>query len=89
MKISRDADILIHDATFMDEKENRMHTGASEAARIAKKANVKMLVLTHFSRRYTDISPLQEAAKKRFKNTVLARDFMRIKLKSSSINVKL
>ena len=47
-KISKNADILIHDATFIEEKESRMHSGANSAARTAKKAGVKKLVLTHF-----------------------------------------
>jgi len=79
--ISKDADILIHDATFMEEKINRMHTGVSGAAKTAKDAKVKKLILTHFSRRYQDLKPLKEEAEKTFKNTVVAEDFMRIKLK--------
>ena len=81
-KISQDADVLIHDATFVEEKENRMHAGAKEAAQIAKKANVKKLVLTHFSRRYQDTRTLQERAEKIFKNTVVAEDFMRLNLRA-------
>jgi len=81
LKLSRDADVLIHDATFIDEKENRMHTGAKDAARMAKKAGVKKLILTHFSRRYVDVRPLEEEAKKLFENTTVAEDFMKITLK--------
>ena len=80
IKISKDADILIHDATFESEKETRMHSGAKEAGGTAKKAGVKKLVLTHFSRRYTDVSPLVKEAKKVFRNTEAARDFMRLKI---------
>jgi len=80
-KISRGANLLIHDATFVEEKESRMHTGAKDAAQTAKKAGVKKLILTHFSRRYLDVSPLKNEAKKIFKNTDVAEDFMRISLK--------
>jgi len=80
-KLSKDADILIHDATFIEEKEDRMHTGAKDAAQTAKKAGVKKLVLTHFSRRYQDLKPLEKEAKKIFKDTVVAEDFMRLSLK--------
>ncbi len=80
-ELARDADVLIHDATFMDERENRMHTGAGEAARVAKKVGVKKLVLTHFSRRYIDPKPLEDEAKKEFKNTIIAKDFLKLKLK--------
>jgi ribonuclease Z len=82
--ISDNADVLIHDATFVEEKENRMHTGAKEAARVAKKAKVNKLVLTHFSRRYQDTKELEREAKKSFQNTVIAEDFMRLNLKTGS-----
>jgi ribonuclease Z len=61
--------------------ENRMHSGATEAAQIAKKAGVKKLVLTHFSRRYTDIKEIEDAAKKIFPDSICAKDFMRIVLR--------
>lgn len=81
IKIAKDADILIHDATFETEKENKMHSGAREAGITAKKAGAKKLILTHFSRRYTDVKPLVEEARNVFKNTEAAKDFMKIKLK--------
>lgn len=82
-KLAQGADVLIQDATFEEEKENRMHSGAKEAAELAQKAGVKKLILTHFSRRYTDVKPLLKEAKKKFKNTVAAKDFMRFRVKSS------
>jgi ribonuclease Z len=78
LKLAKDADVLIHDTTFAEEVEDRMHTGAKDAAKIAKQANVKRLILTHFSRRYTDLSELENDAKKIFKNSAAAKDFMRI-----------
>jgi ribonuclease Z len=78
VKIAKKADLLIHDTTFADEVEDSMHTGAKEAARIAKLAEVKQLVLTHFSRRYTDLSEIESEAKKIFRNSVIAKDFMKL-----------
>lgn len=78
--ISEGADVLIHDATFTEEKEDRLHAGAKEAAEIAKKAGVKKLVLTHFSRRYTDLKPLLEEAQKTFKDSIIAKDFMALRV---------
>ncbi|MBN2330450.1 MAG: ribonuclease Z [Candidatus Aenigmarchaeota archaeon] len=78
LKIAKKADILIHDTTFADEVEDMMHTGAKEAARIAKNAGVKKLILTHFSRRYTDLSEIEQEAKKIFSNSVIAKDFMKL-----------
>ena len=79
--LSKGADLLIHDATFADGKETRMHSGVRDAAEVARRAKVKKLILTHFSRRYRQTSELEKDAKKVFKNTVAAHDFMRIELK--------
>ncbi|MEM7821598.1 MAG: ribonuclease Z [Candidatus Aenigmatarchaeota archaeon] len=81
VKISDSADLLIHDATFLEEEEGKAHADVKQAARIAKKANVKQLILTHISRRYTDAKELEEEAKKIFENTKVAYDFMKIRLK--------
>jgi ribonuclease Z len=79
--ISKAADLLICDATFAEEMETRMHSSAKETAQIAKKAGVNQLCLTHFSRRYQDVKELEQEAKKTFPNTIMAQDFMRLKLK--------
>ena len=81
LEISKNADLLIHDGTFLEEEEGKAHADVKQAAKIAKDANVKQLILTHISRRYTDARELEEEAKKIFPNTRVAFDFMRIKLK--------
>ncbi len=81
-RLAEGADVLIQDATFESERENRMHAGAKEAAILAKKTGVEKLILTHFSRRYTDVSVLVAEAKKQFDNVAAAEDFMKITLKS-------
>lgn len=86
MNLAQDADLLIHDATFGkedNELKDRPHTMVKDAAKTAKQANVKELVLTHFSRRYTDLKPLEKEAKSVFRNSRLAKDFMEIKLKAT------
>lgn len=85
--IAKGADLLIHDSTFESQEETKMHAGAKDAAELAKKAGVKKLALTHFSRRYQDVTPLEEAAKKIFPDTFSARDFMRITLKRGVFKV--
>jgi len=80
-KISKDADVLICDATFEEEKESRMHGGAKDAAALAKRAGVRNLILTHFSRRYLNVKPLVEEAQKIFPNTMAAHDMMKLSLK--------
>jgi len=83
IKISENADLLIHDGTFLepDEMKGKAHTNVKQAARIAKKAKVKQLILTNISRRYTNIKELEEEAKKVFPNTKVAFDFMKVKIK--------
>ena len=85
LEISRDADVLIHDATFVETKEDMMHSGAKEAAKIAKEAGVKNLILTHFSRRYTDLKEIEAEAKKIFPNSYVARDFMTASVRKEGI----
>ena len=69
-------DTLYHEATFTHDKLDRakatLHTTALEAGRFAKLANIKQLILGHFSIRYRDLNPLLEEAKTEFPNTLLA-----------------
>lgn len=84
MTLARDADLLIHEATFDDnlvEKASENgHSTPSQAALIAQKANVKRLVLTHISSRYVNVTILQEQAAKIFPEVIIAEDFMELKV---------
>jgi len=83
-KFAAGADLLIQDATLDDElaetAEEDGHSTPSQAAKNAKKAKVKQLILTHVSARYKDTSILLEQAQKTFKNTQVAEDFMKIEI---------
>jgi ribonuclease Z len=74
--IIKNADLLYHEATFLSDKEDlalkTRHSTARQAAQIAKDANVKQLVIGHYSGRYKDISLFQNEAKEVFENTELA-----------------
>ena len=78
IRAARNADILIHEATFTEkEKElaiERKHSTAKEAAIIASKAHAKMLLLVHISARYRSTLPIKNEAKRFFENVVVARD---------------
>ena len=51
-----------------------MHSTAKQAAIIALKANVKQLILGHYSTRYPSIEMFQEEAQTIFANVLLADD---------------
>jgi ribonuclease Z len=83
IEASRDADLLVHEATFGDEEAERAvekgHSTAREAANVAKEAGVRRLLLTHFSARYSrDASELHREASSVFANTVIGKDGMEI-----------
>ena len=84
VKIAKNSDLLIAESTWSKDLEKfvmkRKHLTAELAAKMAKQANAKKLILTHFSQRYNDIKQLEAEAKKVFKNTVLAEDFMQINI---------
>ena len=79
IEISTGADLLIHEATFSDEEQERAvetgHATSREAAEVAAKAGVKQLVLTHLSARYSvNAADLLQQAKDAFPQTIVARD---------------
>jgi len=71
-------DCLYHEATFLKDlaaaAKDKFHATAKEAALIAQKANVKQLILGHFSARYKDCSPFEIEAKEVFEEVVIAED---------------
>jgi ribonuclease Z len=71
-------DVLYHETTFLeseaDKAEKTMHSTAKEAARIAKLANVKQLLLGHYSTRYSSIQLFKEEAETIFPNVLLGDD---------------
>jgi ribonuclease Z len=76
--IIKNADLLYHEATFMEDKADdahaKFHSTAREAAMIAMKANVKKLVIGHFSARYSDSDGLLKEAQEVFAETVVGVD---------------
>ncbi|MDH6307198.1 ribonuclease Z [Dysgonomonas sp. PFB1-18] len=77
-------DLLYHEATFAEADALRAketgHSTAKQAATIAKMANVKKLMLGHFSARYNNNKILLDEAKGIFPNTILANEGLREKL---------
>lgn len=77
-------DLLFHEATFADADAKRaketFHTTAPQAAEIAKAAQVKKLVIGHYSARYEDESILLKEASEVFPQTILAQENLKIEL---------
>lgn len=84
VKLAENSDILIHESTYeiSDEEKaiNNAHSTSKDAAKIAEKANVKHLILTHFSTRYINTDTIKEEATAIFPNTTVAFDFLKIEL---------
>jgi ribonuclease Z len=82
------ADLLVCESTFCDADEKLAesygHLTARQAAQIALEAGARKLVITHFSQRYEDISPLLAEAVEVFPNTVAAHDLLRIPVPARS-----
>ncbi|MGB3542169.1 ribonuclease Z [Rubrivirga sp.] len=79
--LAKDADLVMHEATFTDEHAARAlevgHSTARQAAEVARDAGAKRLLLTHFSARYDDPAPLVEEAREVFPGTEAAVELQR------------
>lgn len=86
VELARGADVLIHEATYTEElradADERKHSTAAGAARVAAEAGVQKLILTHFSTRYRDASALLDEARAIFPNTDAAADFLELAVES-------
>lgn len=75
-------DLLFHEATFANEDAPRaketFHTTAAQAAEIARKAEVKKLLIGHFSARYEDENILLQEASAIFPDTQLAKETLSV-----------
>ncbi len=76
--VAWEADLLVHEATFMDEDAERAvethHSTARQAAELAAAAGVRMLALTHISPRYSG-GQVRDEARAAFENVIVPRDF--------------
>ena len=82
--IIENVDILFHEATYAEklakQAKSTFHSTAKQAATIAQKANVKKLIIGHFSARYKDAGLLLNEAKEVFKHSEIAEDGMKFKV---------
>ena len=77
-------DLLYHEATFTEADAARanetFHSTAKQAATIARAAEVKKLLIGHYSARYEDLKLLHQEAKSIFPETLLAQEGMSLSL---------
>ncbi|WP_028551707.1 ribonuclease Z [Paenibacillus sp. UNC451MF] len=91
-KLAQGADVLVHEATFAEQKKDLAvaydHSTAMDAARTAREAGVNMLILTHISSRYQkdEAELLTEEAKQIHLNTFLARDHVSYEVLRKKLN---
>ncbi len=78
VQIAHEADLLVHEASFLAEEKERaretLHSTAADAAEVARLAQVRLLALTHVSPRYHG-QELADEARAVFPDTVVPRDF--------------
>ncbi|MHA2393814.1 MAG: ribonuclease Z [Promethearchaeota archaeon] len=82
IRLSKNADVLIHESTFNQElgerAENDGHSTALQAAMIARESKVEKLVLTHISSRFPNPNILLDESKEIFSNTIIADDLLEL-----------
>ncbi len=84
LKLANNCSVLVCEATFAEQHEEKAglykHLTAKQSALLANNANVKKLVLTHFSQRYKNTQQIEEEAREIFDNVICAEDFMELTL---------
>jgi phosphoribosyl 1,2-cyclic phosphodiesterase len=93
LKLARNADVMIYDATYTDEEYNSTvtskigwgHSTWQEAIKVAKSAKVKRLVIFHHDPLHNDdfLDRVGEQAAQQFPNTIMAREGQTIQLVES------
>src|SRR6185436_18540323 len=88
--LTRNADVMIYDATYTDEEYNSKvtskvgwgHSTWQEAVKVAKAANVKRLVIFHHDPLHNDdfLDRIGEQAAQHFPDTIMAREGLSIQL---------
>jgi ribonuclease Z len=77
-ELAEDVDVLVHESTYPAGEEklahDRGHSTAADAARCARDAEARKLILTHISQRYTRLDQIESGAREIFEETEVAED---------------
>lgn len=88
LTLAHQADVVVHDATFLSGMEDRAletgHSTASQAAQCARDAGAKALVLTHLSARIEHPEQAQNEARLHFLQSLVAQEGRRLVLRAAS-----
>ena len=80
IKFFLNCDVLIHESTYSQKDKllakDRYHSTSVDAANVAQKSKTNLLILTHFSSRYSEMKTLEKEARKIHRNTVAGDDLM-------------
>ena len=66
--------IYLYGREYREAADRYQHSTAKQAAKIAKKAGVKQLIIGHFSARIIDQTLFLKEAQTEFENTILGKD---------------
>ncbi|PDO11609.1 MAG: ribonuclease Z [Candidatus Reconcilbacillus cellulovorans] len=93
VELARNADVVVHEATFDDSLSGQarqfFHSTAGQAAELARRAGAKRLVLTHISSRYQEggVHVLLDQARRVFPETEVADDFREIDIPRKKVGL--
>jgi len=90
--LGRDADILVSEATYADDEIEKAaefkHMTGSQAAQVAQAAQVKRLLITHFSQALSTVEKTLDEARAIFPKTDAAFDLMKIRCEEIELSYK-
>lgn len=76
LPVIQGVDIIYHESTYLEQDaekaQARFHSTAIQAAKLARMANAKQLLLGHFSSKYKDLEPFKEEAEPYFPGVIVS-----------------
>ena len=95
VELARNADLLIHDGQYTDEEYVKYrgwgHSTWRTAVEVAKRANVKKLIITHHDPDHDDdmLDSMESECQKEFPNSVFAKEGMEVAVSLSAASLPL